>query len=69
MWCMETSTITIEITRGDCDLLVESLGYTKRAFLNYTDYPTHESKRKQVDRVDKLITKIRQARKRLTATG
>ena len=53
----------MELTNSDWGMILESLRYTKRAFENYTSYPSYEFKKNRIKEVDDLILKIRQIQK------
>lgn len=52
----------INLTLEDIDFLLESLKYTKDKFEN-TEYPSYEFKRKRLDDVEKVISKVREIKK------
>lgn len=52
-----------EITKQEWNLILESLNYTKRAYEDYTHYPTYDFKQQQIKFVSDLIIKIRQTAK------
>jgi hypothetical protein len=54
-----------ELSEDDVQFLIESLQYTKRSFES-TEYPTAELKKRQLDRVEQLIGKLRRIRDSLT---
>ncbi len=49
------------LTPEELDLLLESLSYTKRAFRDYDHY-SPEFKQEQVERVEKLMAKLKAMR-------
>jgi hypothetical protein len=48
-----------KLTDEDWDLILESLGYTKKRFEEYDKYPTYDFKQEQIERVTQLISKIK----------
>jgi len=55
--------VKIELDLNQCELVLQSLEYTKSAFEN-TSYPTYEMKRERVDSVQGVIDILREERKR-----
>jgi len=56
-----------DLDRADCDLILQALTYTRRAFEAY-DYPTPEGRRERLADVEAVTTKIRALRKSLPRT-
>jgi hypothetical protein len=54
-----------DIDRSDCELIIESLRYTRQAFEGYEHYPSEEFRRERIADVDSALTKIRALRKGL----
>tara|TARA_B100000780_G_C21023631_1_gene410313 strand:+ start:699 stop:878 length:180 start_codon:yes stop_codon:yes gene_type:complete len=48
-----------ELTKADLDFILTSLDYTKLKFEYYQEYPSYEFKRKELERVEKVIAKVR----------
>ena len=48
----------LKLTKSDCELLLQSLGYTKQAFSNYKHYPSYDFKLERMSCVDRLREKI-----------
>ena len=48
-----------ELTLDDLYLIRESLGYTVRAYENYTDYPSYEFKQQQIAEARAVLNKVR----------
>jgi len=53
----------MELTTTEWGIIFESLNYTKRAFENYTQYPSYEFKKKRIKEVDDLVSKLRKTRR------
>ena len=47
------------LTRGDCELILESLRYTQKAFEEYADYPSYEFKQERLAEVRRTMEKVR----------
>jgi hypothetical protein len=47
----------------DWDLIITSLEYTKKAFSEYTHYPSYEFKQERIADVESVIRKIKQGNK------
>jgi len=47
------------LTLGDFQVILESLQYSKQRIEDYRDHPSHEFKRQQVERVEKVMEKVR----------
>ena len=56
------SASTSDLNLDDIEVLIESLQYTKRN-LEATKYPTVDFRRQALDRVDKLVSKLRRIKK------
>lgn len=52
-----------ELSKDDCEYILECLEYTKRAY-NSTTYPTHELRKAQFDRLSAVQEKLRRIRDR-----
>ena len=52
-----------DLTVGECDQILSSLDYTKRALEAYADYPSYDFKVQQIGEIEKLIVKTRAIRK------
>ena len=50
------------LTANDIALILESLQFTKRAFTNYTQYPSYEFKRERIAEVTAVMEKVRAMR-------
>ena len=48
-----------ELTTGDFEVILESLRYSKQRIEDYRDHPSYEFKRQQVERVEKVMEKVR----------
>jgi len=59
--------VTEDLTHEDLGLILESLGYTRRAFGDYTGYPSYEFKQQRLADVDAVVAKLRAIRDRLKA--
>ena len=67
-FCLEWREMT-DLTAGECDQILSSLDYTKRAFQEYADYPSCDFKVQQIGDIEKLIAKVRAIRKAAKANG
>lgn len=56
-----------DLTVGECDQILSSLDYTKRAFQECADYPSYDFKVQQIGEIEKLIAKVRTIRKAVKA--
>lgn len=54
-----------DLTAIDCDVILESLKYTKFNFENYEKYPSHEYKQKKIAKVDEVMAKVSALKKSL----
>lgn len=52
-----------KLTSQDCDLILESLRYTKEAFEAYKEYPSQEFKENRIAYVSEVIDKIKAIKK------
>lgn len=52
-----------DLTSSEIDLILESLNYTKRAFENYQYYPSYQFKLDRIAEVDRIRSKILEARR------
>lgn len=52
------------LTLEDIDFILESLKYTRDKFENY-EYPSYEFKRKRLDDVEMIISKVSAIRKEI----
>ena len=46
------------LSADDIRFILESLNYTKKAFSEYTDYPSYEFKQKRIAEADAVIAKV-----------
>lgn len=53
--------MNVDLTAAEIDLLLESLSYTKRAFLEYEHYSA-DYRQQQVERVLRVMEKLRALR-------
>mgnify|MGYP000935868291 CR=1 FL=1 len=49
----------------DLDFILESLKYTKLAFENYQNYPSHEYQQKRIREVNEVMNKLVKLKKEL----
>jgi hypothetical protein len=47
------------LTEEERELIITSLYYSKRAFENYSAYPSYEFKVERINQVEKLIKKLK----------
>lgn len=50
------------LSAEDISMILESLRYSKRAFSDYTGYPSYEFKRARIAEVDAVIAHVRALR-------
>jgi len=48
-----------KLTKEDIAFIIESLNYTKLKFEEYDKYPSYEFKLKRIEKVQKLLDKMR----------
>lgn len=53
------------LTKEDIEILVISLSYTRRAYMDYSGYPSYDFKQQQLTEVDNLRSKLIQIKKEL----
>jgi hypothetical protein len=53
------------MTRSDCDLILQALGFARTTFENYP-YPTPELRRERLDDVDRCASKVRAMRREVS---
>lgn len=52
-----------DLDRSDCELIIQSLQYTRQEFERYEHYPSEEFRRERIADVDSALTKVRALRK------
>ena len=49
----------IILSNQECDMIIESLKYTKLKFEDYKGYPSYEYKQQRIEEVNELIAKVK----------
>jgi hypothetical protein len=60
---IERERVMNPLTPSDFEIIFESLGYAKRAFTDYIQYPDEDFRRMQIERVDTAVEHLRELQK------